>query len=197
VQDAVLLSIVESLIRLSILSALLYSPDQSYDTPIYRRTPHSTVTKILEDAELSLLEEGSNQSQNDFNESIRAYVKTLSRDELLNRMMEPSTLPYLPQSLNRQVARFRLAVETNDRCPLGQYTDEKYRLSMDRKRLRDDYQCLLWLNSCIQTAENNEELHSSIAVTLKGQVDILIPPYRALNAGLSLPFLGTMLGYVF
>ncbi|RDL35971.1 uncharacterized protein BP5553_06583 [Venustampulla echinocandica] len=194
VQEAALVDIVEPLIRLSILSALIYSPEGDSDTPIYRTSPRLIVKKLLPDAELPLLEEGSIQSQNDFNESIQSYVRTLPRDDLLDRMMQPSTLPYLPHCLDLQATRFQLAMKTNDRLPLIQYKDEKYRLSMDRKRLRDDYHALLRLQSCLEKVERDEQLHSSILIELKRQVDILMPQYRSLNTLLSLPLLGIMLG---
>lgn len=192
-----LVSITESLIRLSILSTLLYCPEQNdQDAPIYRRTPHTTTSDLLYDEELQLLEEGSRLSAHDYHSSIQKYVKSLPKDEMEDRIMCDCLLPFLPQSLDQQTRRFRLAFETNDRYPIKKSKNEKYTLTNDRRRLRDDYNALRLLNDCLKAAERNEEIDASIATDLWKQIDILMPRFQALMNVLFMPGVGNMLGLV-
>ena len=182
--------IVEVLIRLSILSSLLHSTKNDHEVPIYRRVPDST-SRLLDDAELCILDESSHQSQHDFNESIKSYIKTLNQEKLLERMLDISTLPYLPQSLDRQTLRFQKAIDSYHHCLLT--SDQRHRLIVDRKRLRDDFEMLLWLQACLQKIEREQSMQSSVTPTMQEQVEVLLPAYRALNTVLERPDLDHML----
>jgi len=177
------LEIVESLIRLSILSALLFSAETQTDVTISKMTPPSNMLRTLGEAEASLLEEATRQSHHDFVASVKSYVRLLPQDEIYNRMMNASTLVSLPRSLQQQNTRYNRALETFDAKSLKfkSNRDERHRLIMDRRRLQDEYQALGRFKWCINALQREERLHSSILVTLNVQLDLLARDFSALN----------------
>jgi hypothetical protein len=192
--SSVLQVIAHSLIRLSILSALLNSIEDADEVPIYRKPTSATLAKLLNSKELEILEDGKRQSLHNFNGSIKAYVETLTEDELLDRISEPSTLPRLPSGLRQQMERFNLVLRTVGLS--GLKGDERFRLSLDRYRLRDEYNCLVIIRGADEWAEEDKRLDLGIVRTLKAVGDMLKPHFEALLDVLERPYLAFVLGCV-
>jgi hypothetical protein len=175
------LDIAESLIRLGILSALLFSAETQPEVPISKMTPPLEMIRALGEGEASLMEEATRQSHHDFVASVKSYIRMLPTEELYDRMMNTSTLVSLPRSLKSQIARYNRALETYDTLSLKHDRDERHRLIVDRRRLQDEYQALRWLEQRVIELQREEGFQSSIIVILNIQLDLLVPDFSALN----------------
>jgi hypothetical protein len=186
--------IVHSLIRLSILSALLNATEDTDDIPIYRKPVPPTVAELLSSQEQEILEDGKKQSLHNFNESVKTYVETLTEDELLDRMAEVSALSQLPHGLRKQMARFQLVLNTVGLCSLK--GDERYRLLLDRYRLCDEHNCFLVIGGADRWAMKDRRLDAETVRTLNCHADMLKSEFEGLMDILERPYLAFVLGFV-
>lgn len=143
--------------------------------------PPSNMMRILGEGEASLLEEAARQSHHDFVVGVKSYVRLLPSEEIYDRMMNASTLVSLPRSLKWQITRYNRALANHDALSLKKERDERHRLIVDRRRLQDEYQALRRLEECVIELQRDEQLHSSILVTLNVQLDLLVPDFSTLN----------------